>query len=320
MQRRRLVWTISLLAALGTFYAVCFALSARFRAATPGYRWAADRIHMLRANLTRDLREGWVWYDWDPKTIDGPAFDASSVITAVDGGVIRWDTPMGAFWTPQHESTQTLHDMAGVVLRGVYDYHGRTVRPGDVVIGCGAHLGAFTRYALNKGARLVVSVEPSSPNALCLTKTFAPEIAAGRVMVAKLAVWNREDKLWLAGPTSVAQAVAKSAETSGRGAGEWVRATTIDQQMAEWGLTRVDFVKMDIEGAEVEALQGARETIRRYRPFLAIATEHTEDKVRNVRNVIAAVRASGVDYKVGFGRYVRYDRNPYAPIETFFYR
>ena len=95
---------------------------------------------------------------------------------------------------------------------------------------------------------------------------------------------------------------------------------SIDQIAAELQLPAVDFIKMDIEGAEVEALKGARQTIRRYRPFLAIATEHTEDKVRNVRNVIATVKALGVEYNTGFGRYEKYGRSPYAPIEVFFYR
>jgi hypothetical protein len=33
---------------------------------------------------------------------------------------------------------------------------------------------------------------------------------------------------------------------------------------------RVDFVKMDIEGMEVEALKGARQTIEKYRPWMFI--------------------------------------------------
>jgi FkbM family methyltransferase len=309
-----------LLALAGFFFLVSFASSARFRSATPGYRAVNDAYYMLRANLNRDLREQWLWYDWDRKTIDGPSFDAESAITAVEDGLLRWETPMGIFWMPQREPTQTLHDMAEVLLRGVCDYRGRTVRPGDVVVDCGAHLGSFTRYALRKGARLVVAVEPSSTNVSCLKRTFTDEIAAGRVMVARLAVWDRDGSMWLAGPTSMEKAVNGTAAGPGRGAGEWVTAKTIDHLMKEWNLPALDFLKMDIEGAEVAAIRGAHETLRRYRPFLAIATEHTEDKVRNVRNVIAAVRASGVDYRIGFGRYVRYDRNPYAPIETFFYR
>jgi len=50
--------------------------------------------------------------------------------------------------------------------------------------------------------------------------------------------------------------------------------TTIDKLSPELGISRVDFIKMDIEGAEKQALNGARATLAKYKPELAIATEH----------------------------------------------
>ena len=54
---------------------------------------------------------------------------------------------------------------------------------------------------------------------------------------------------------------------------------------------------MDVEGAEVRALQGGAESIRRFRPQLAIATEHTDDLIGNTRNVIEAVRQIEPTYR-----------------------
>ena len=53
--------------------------------------------------------------------------------------------------------------------------------------------------------------------------------------------------------------------------------TTIDELVSELKLRRVDFIKMDIEGAEKRALLGARSTLVTYEPQLAIATEHLLD-------------------------------------------
>jgi hypothetical protein len=39
-------------------------------------------------------------------------------------------------------------------------------------------------------------------------------------------------------------------------------------------LDRIDFIKLDIEGAELQALKGAEQTLRRHRPRLVIALYH----------------------------------------------
>jgi len=44
----------------------------------------------------------------------------------------------------------------------------------------------------------------------------------------------------------------------------------------ELNLPRVDFIKIDIEGMEMEALGGARETIQKYRPILLIEKIKTD--------------------------------------------
>jgi hypothetical protein len=53
--------------------------------------------------------------------------------------------------------------------------------------------------------------------------------------------------------------------------------TTIDKIVAELKLPRVDLIKMDVEGAERQALKGAGATIRKFKPKLAIAAEHLPD-------------------------------------------
>lgn len=49
-----------------------------------------------------------------------------------------------------------------------------------------------------------------------------------------------------------------------------VSTTTLDQHAEQTGITRLDFVKIDIEGEEVAALRGATYTIQRFRPTIAI--------------------------------------------------
>jgi FkbM family methyltransferase len=49
-----------------------------------------------------------------------------------------------------------------------------------------------------------------------------------------------------------------------------VRTTTIDQVAAERGLTRLDFIKADIEGWELHMLRGGRQTLERFKPALQL--------------------------------------------------
>jgi FkbM family methyltransferase len=51
---------------------------------------------------------------------------------------------------------------------------------------------------------------------------------------------------------------------------EEVRITTVDSVVAQLGLTRLDFIKADIEGWEMRMLVGARQTLERLKPALMI--------------------------------------------------
>jgi len=53
-----------------------------------------------------------------------------------------------------------------------------------------------------------------------------------------------------------------------------VPTTTIDEMAVHNNVPRLDFIKMDIEGSELSALQGAETSIRRWQPKLAISLYH----------------------------------------------
>ncbi|MGB9878164.1 MAG: FkbM family methyltransferase, partial [bacterium] len=70
------------------------------------------------------------------------------------------------------------------------------------------------------------------------------------------------------------------------GAMEEVKAMRIDTIVEELGLGRVDFIKMDIEGAEVDALLGAERTITQFKPKLAICTYHRPTDPMEIRQIL----------------------------------
>ncbi len=57
------------------------------------------------------------------------------------------------------------------------------------------------------------------------------------------------------------------------------RTESIDSFVSRRGLKKVDFIKMDIEGAELSALSGAVETIKTFKPRLDITVYHGEKDI-----------------------------------------
>jgi FkbM family methyltransferase len=79
-----------------------------------------------------------------------------------------------------------------------------------------------------------------------------------------------------------------------------VKTKTIDTLVKEQNLSKVDFIKMDIEGSELPALKGARDTINKHRPDLAIAIYHSMDDFVNIPLYIESLN---LGYKFYLGHY-----------------
>jgi FkbM family methyltransferase len=200
---------------------------------------------------------------------------------------VLWETPIGRFWGGERDGREldllTLEQGVG----DIYEQGRVTVRDSDVVIDVGAHLGTFTRVALQRGARVVVAVEPNPVNTACLERTFANEIVAGRVRLVKAAAWHSGGSLTFEfGDSSQMGHVGAPADGALRGQGMQVRAVTLDRLVDELKLNRVDFIKMDIEGAERHALAGAQGLLAAHKPRLAICIYHTPDDREVVPRVV----------------------------------
>lgn len=151
------------------------------------------------------------------------------------------------------------------------------VRPGDIVLDCGAHVGVFTQQALDRGASKVVAIDPDPVQLECLRRNFADEIARGRVILTPKGVWSSGGTLTLNVGVQNSGMSSLVEETGGETID--VAVTTIDDLVKELGLERVDYIKMDIEGAEREALRGGLQTISAFRPRILLETYHRPDDI-----------------------------------------
>jgi len=207
----------------------------------------------------------------------------------------RFSSPWGSFWLPAKGTHMDGPQLLAYLLTEHSVMQSR-VRPGDIVLDCGAHIGVFTASALAGGAGRVVAIEPDARNLECLRRNFSREIAAGRVIVVPKGVWSEEKTLTLfAGAEN--SGMNSVIENQGAGRTE-ILVTTIDKLVRELGLPRVTYIKMDIEGAEREALKGAVDTLRRYRPRLMLDSYHRPDDMQVLPGILRSVHA---DYRLACG-------------------
>jgi FkbM family methyltransferase len=184
-------------------------------------------------------------------------------------GLELWSTPKGEFWIPVKNQYVLPFNLAEMD-RKVYGSGEHFIHPGDIVLDCGASDGDFTREALQAGAKKVVAIELAPQSVECMRRNLAGEMSAGRVVVYPKGVWDKEDQIMLnvTDNNFAANSVVMRPEGSHNGVA--VPLTTIDHIVAELALPRVDFIKMDVEGAETRAIAGASDTLTRYKPRLAI--------------------------------------------------
>ncbi|MBD9453534.1 FkbM family methyltransferase [Rhizobium sp. RHZ02] len=164
-----------------------------------------------------------------------------------------------------------------------YAYRGRrgllTPQEGDCVLDCGACFGGTTLFfadAVGPSGR-VISYEFFPENVAVFKDNVALNpLLSDRITLVPRPVWIQTGAVMSiqgSGPATqvfVGEEDLHSRATDSR----QFRSISIDDTVREYHLERVDLIKMDIEGSEMSALRGARETIRRFRPNLAICVYH----------------------------------------------
>jgi FkbM family methyltransferase len=78
---------------------------------------------------------------------------------------------------------------------------------------------------------------------------------------------------------------------------ESIQTLTLDDYITQNSISKVDLIKMDIEGAEIYALEGAKNTIKHFRPRLALCLYHKWDDVLTIPKFLDSL---GVKYKYYF--------------------
>ena len=146
----------------------------------------------------------------------------------------------------------------------------RKLKEGDVVIDAGAYPGDYAVLAsrrIGKSGK-IICFEPDPYNREILEKNLKKEKNDNYIIIPR-GLWNKNTVLRLSRSDGLHSTL--SAEDKGNSD---IKVTKLDDELEALGIKKVDIIKMDIEGAEIEAINGARETLKNNNVYVTIASYH----------------------------------------------
>lgn len=197
-----------------------------------------------------------------------------------------------------------LYNLYMVISESLYedDWHyyevpKTKVKSGDVVLDCGAAEGLFSLATLERAERIII-IEPSPLFIGSLSKTFHN---AKNVQIIPCALGNQIGQGYLSSG-SLNSVLTNATQTAIPEDAVLVNTITIDQLVDDLGLTKVDYIKGDLESYELEVLKGAQKTIKSYRPKISFTTYHNGNNWKDMRDFVLSIvpsyawRVKGLSY------------------------
>jgi len=270
----------------------------------------AGRVLLVRSALRSE--RAWVRF-WPIETGKGWARGLEPLLFRL--GVLRpvrvlVEPGVSLLLDPRDDVSRTiLVSLGGRWEPEVWQAIARGLPVGGVMLDVGAYIGYDSlKASVRVGpAGRVVAFEPN-PITLPILTANVTESGASNVIVQPIACTDSEQTLTFfdATPGGNSGSSSLSQKNAGPVARQYtVRGRPIDDVMAELGLTRVDVIKIDVEGAELMVLRGAAQTIRRFHPKLVVEVveRQLESMGTSVEEVTSFIGSLGygawkeVDYK-----------------------
>ena len=186
---------------------------------------------------------------------------------------------------------------------------------GATLVDVGAHVGYYSLKAATVigPAGHVIAIEPN-PETIAKLEANIQASRAGVITVQPVACADAEAilDLYVAPRSNTGETSLSNANASQSGPSERVyrvRARPLDDIIRQTGVSRVDVIKIDVEGAEYLVLKGAQETLARFHPSLMV--EVLDRQLRAMGSSAAQLteflRAQGYTARLTAGDNVEFD-------------
>lgn len=176
------------------------------------------------------------------------------------------------------------------------------LQPGQVVVDAGAFVGVFTVLAakmVGPDGR-VIAFEPDAGNFQLLRQNIAINGLTNVKAVPK-GLWDRAANLRFVASGGPVSSLVECSQDSGPGRLVEVPVVRLDDEMQSLGVQAVDFVKIDVEGAELGVLAGSERILTStHRPRWAIASYHIVNGQPTAGELERILRGYGYEVTTGF--------------------
>ena len=148
------------------------------------------------------------------------------------------------------------------------------VKKDQVVVDAGANLGYYSLVMANlvgSGGK-VHSFEPVPGNYSNLQNNIALNNFQNIIAANNLGLWHQQETLEFAIADETADNFGSYSAGTKSGTGNSIKCetTTLDSYFAENSISQFDLLKMDIEGAELNALKGAMGVLEKFKPYIVL--------------------------------------------------
>lgn len=157
------------------------------------------------------------------------------------------------------------------------------LKEGDIVFDCGANIGLFSSIASSKGCMcyafgLVLITQKYLKN----TVNLYPNLI--KVCYYALSNSSGTTKFYISEDTNISNSIVRlNLYRDNYIIGEM---KTIDEFIEENNISKIDFIKADIEGVERFMIMWAKKTLAKFAPKLSICTYHLEDDPQVLEEII----------------------------------
>jgi FkbM family methyltransferase len=198
----------------------------------------------------------------------------------------------GQRFYPYRNNYDELVLLIGQII--VYDQYQTTlIKDNAVVIDAGGNLGVFAiMVAKNHPSATVYAMEPSADNFALLKKNTAayPNIQCFNMGLGEQAAERRlHVSLQSSGVHKFDGSTLDNIPLDGGEKEESAKIVTLDSFMAQQGISRFDFLKIDTEGYEAKILMGAAESIKKWCPIIAMSAYHAPNDIHDLPALLLSI-------------------------------